>query len=166
MDNKARDIEPYYLTLGEKVRSLRLKRNWSQEHLGSLLGLSSGWVTAVENAKSRTPTHRIVELAKVFRVDPAVLTSETDGKEIKKPTHVKALPTARKEAVALKPLFNKPIDEQVVEAAMMLHDCLEKGNKLDTDQALILFREVCEKKKNHLNYLEAGDILMESYKDK
>jgi transcriptional regulator with XRE-family HTH domain len=56
------------MTLGQKIRALRLERKWSQEELAKKLGISSQRVSKYETDINKPIFEIFIELAKVFGV--------------------------------------------------------------------------------------------------
>lgn len=67
------------MTFGEKIRDLRTTKEWSQEALAKMLGVSRRTVVAYEQGQSY-PRHREVyeKLAEIFSVDVNYLRTENE----------------------------------------------------------------------------------------
>jgi len=65
--------EPFYVELGERIRALRLERNWSQEHVAMSLGQSRASMANIEAGRQRVYAHQILLLAALFDVEAAQL---------------------------------------------------------------------------------------------
>jgi AcrR family transcriptional regulator/transcriptional regulator with XRE-family HTH domain len=59
--------------VGERIRALRTARYLSVRELATMLGVSAGTVSAIENGRTGVSVDRLGELAEVLRVSPAEL---------------------------------------------------------------------------------------------
>ncbi len=72
-NQKIKIIEPMD-TIGERVRSLRKKRGWSQTELGGRVGVSKSAISYIESDTTHFPRpETLFGLARVFGVDPGWL---------------------------------------------------------------------------------------------
>lgn len=67
----------YRMTLGEKILFLRTQKNWSQDFLGTKIGVYGRRVSLYENGKSKPSTKTLQKIAEVFDVSMDYLISET-----------------------------------------------------------------------------------------
>ena len=65
------------MTVGEKIRILRLHNNWTQKYLASLVGVSEITIRKYENQNSGIRAKHLDRLADIFGVDISVLTSNS-----------------------------------------------------------------------------------------
>ncbi len=65
------------MTLGEKILFLRTQKNWSQDFLGTKIGVYGRRVSLYENGKSKPSTKTLQKIAEVFDVSMDYLISET-----------------------------------------------------------------------------------------
>lgn len=61
---------------GERVRTLRHERGWSQEKLAEASGLHWTYVGQVERGRRNVTLHNIIKLAEGLEVDPGELVRE------------------------------------------------------------------------------------------
>lgn len=59
------------MTLSEKVRNLRIKRNWRQEYVANELNISQSTYSALENGTSTLTIERAEALAELHGIDPS-----------------------------------------------------------------------------------------------
>lgn len=59
-----------YSTLGERIKDARTKIGMSQEVLGDQLGLTKASIANIEKGRQRPMVHTLLEVAKVFRIQP------------------------------------------------------------------------------------------------
>ena len=71
------------LTLGEKVRRLRLSKGWTQEQLGNRANLSQAGIARIERGECQQ-TRKIVSLSNALGVRPEELDSYDKDVELKK----------------------------------------------------------------------------------
>lgn len=64
--------------LGVKIRKMREKRGWSQEHLAELSYLSRGTIEATEHGKRSLTLRRFWQIAKAFGTTGSKLLSGID----------------------------------------------------------------------------------------
>jgi transcriptional regulator with XRE-family HTH domain len=72
------------LTVGEKIKELRLERGWSQTRLGYESGLSPTTISRLETGKNPPEDRTLRDLARAFDVDERTLlglprTSASEG---------------------------------------------------------------------------------------
>ena len=65
------------MTVGEKIRILRLHNNWTQKHLANLVGVSEITIRKYENQNSGIRAKHLERLADIFGVDISVLTANS-----------------------------------------------------------------------------------------
>lgn len=56
-------------TMGDRIRALRKKKNWSQEYLAGLVGCDQRTISALEKGRSRGTTN-ILKIARALDVSP------------------------------------------------------------------------------------------------
>ena len=61
---------------GAAIRKMREKHGWTQEQLGSKVGLSAGNISQIEAGRHDAPLRTRRALAKVFGVHPLVLIAD------------------------------------------------------------------------------------------
>jgi len=66
-------------TLGERVRSIREKRGWSQEELAHRSGLARSFTGAIERGEKDIRISTLFKLAKTFDLTIQQLTKGVDG---------------------------------------------------------------------------------------
>jgi transcriptional regulator with XRE-family HTH domain len=54
--------------IGEKLRTLRLRRGYTTRELAPLLGTSNSFITQVEKGKATPSTHLVLKIADLFGV--------------------------------------------------------------------------------------------------
>lgn len=54
--------------IGEKLRTLRLRRGYTTRELAALLGTSNSFITQVETGKAMPSTHLVLKIADLFGV--------------------------------------------------------------------------------------------------
>ena len=64
---------PATRTFGERVRSRRHERGWSQEQLADVSGLHWTFIGQVERGRRNVTLHNILRLAEALDVDPGEL---------------------------------------------------------------------------------------------
>lgn len=64
---------------GQRLRALRLARQWSQEHLASVVGLDRSYVGSVERGERNVSLQNIVKFAEALEVPPASLMEFSHG---------------------------------------------------------------------------------------
>jgi transcriptional regulator with XRE-family HTH domain len=68
------------MSVGDRVKSMRLARGWTLRELASLSGLSAGYLSQLETGKRRRPSSEAaVALSRAFDVSADSLISETSG---------------------------------------------------------------------------------------
>lgn len=67
---KANEIK---LEVGKRVRSLRLKKGWSQEELAFQSGLHRNYIGGIERGERNVAIVNLARLATAFGVRPSVL---------------------------------------------------------------------------------------------
>jgi DNA-binding XRE family transcriptional regulator len=72
-DDKDTNIGGALLLFGAEIRTLRLRRNLSQERLAELAGLHRNYVGMVERGECNISLITVVALARVLSVKPAKL---------------------------------------------------------------------------------------------
>lgn len=98
------------MTIGERIKKLRLEHNMTQEELGEKIGAIKQTVHKYENGTiTNIPIERIEAIAKVFGVPEAYIM----GWEEKKPEH----PSAMFKRQGLNVLFSvaKDLDDEALE---------------------------------------------------
>lgn len=84
------------MTVGEKIRELRLARGWSQEYTGKLLGTTKQTIYKYETgAVTNIPLDRLEQIATIFDVSPSYLTGWNDS-ESQIPPGFDPIPTSRR----------------------------------------------------------------------
>ncbi len=78
--------KPYTtLTTGEVIRMLRELKEWTQEELAEKSGINSTNISLLENDKVEIGKRRSEQLARAFKVHPAIIMfPEYEGLEMKK----------------------------------------------------------------------------------
>jgi transcriptional regulator with XRE-family HTH domain len=61
------------LTSGEVIKMLRELKNWTQKELAEKCGITSTNISLLENNKVDIGKKRAVQLAKAFKVHPAII---------------------------------------------------------------------------------------------
>lgn len=61
------------MTVGEKIRILRLHNNWTQKGLAYLVGVSEITIRNYETKDTKIRPRHLTKLAEVFQIDPSVL---------------------------------------------------------------------------------------------
>jgi len=57
------------ITLGEKIKTLRLSRGWTQEQLGMLSGFSRSFIKSIESGASKRPgADRLAKISKALNI--------------------------------------------------------------------------------------------------
>lgn len=62
-----------------RIRELRIARNWSQDHLADLCHCSKAQISDLERGNRGLDLHWMRRLAKAFAITPAELLSEADN---------------------------------------------------------------------------------------
>jgi len=63
------DIDSFYLQVSELIKTERIKKNYKQQQLCDLLGLSRGSITNLEKGKHRPSIYQLLKLAVFFGID-------------------------------------------------------------------------------------------------
>jgi MerR family transcriptional regulator, light-induced transcriptional regulator len=71
-------LKEYLLGLGRRVRDLRTKKSWTQEHLADIARVTRVCIVAVEGGKQNVSMDILVRLANALGVAPEVLLSSGD----------------------------------------------------------------------------------------
>jgi len=58
---------------GERLRELRVERNFSQEHLAELAGLDRNYIGQIERAERNVALVNIIRIAKALGIEPREL---------------------------------------------------------------------------------------------
>lgn len=66
------------MTIAEKVKDLRIKRNWRQEYVANELEISQSTYSALENGTSKLTIERAEALAELHGIDPTYFFSKTE----------------------------------------------------------------------------------------
>lgn len=61
------------MTIGEKIRRLRLHKNWTQQYLAQQLGVTELTVRNLESGKCRVRQRHIERIAEIFGIDKSTL---------------------------------------------------------------------------------------------
>lgn len=69
MDNGKKFLQ----ALGQRIRDLRLERNWSQEELAKRSGLHRTYISSVEQGKRNLAALNLRGLARAYRINLAEL---------------------------------------------------------------------------------------------
>lgn len=81
------------MTIGEKIKKLRLDNNMTLEELGGKVGVSKQSLFKYENGiVTNIPLDRIEKLGKVLGVDPSELVGWNNVKEVKLDIHPRKIP--------------------------------------------------------------------------
>jgi XRE family transcriptional regulator, regulator of sulfur utilization len=68
------------MTLGERIKYLRINRNWSLRELSEATGgTSKGYLSEIERGNMRPTVTTLDKLAKAFDISPAVLLGGQDS---------------------------------------------------------------------------------------
>lgn len=70
-------IEKVYKQIGARLRSLREAADLTQEQVAKRMRLSRTSIVNIENGHQRILTHTLFDFAKLFKVDAALLVSDT-----------------------------------------------------------------------------------------
>ena len=54
--------------IGKKIKLKRIQYQFSQAHLGNLLGVTFQQIQKYENGSNRTPVSRLVEMTNIFNI--------------------------------------------------------------------------------------------------
>jgi transcriptional regulator with XRE-family HTH domain len=65
-------------TVGERIRELREERNWSQEYVGSQIGVKGPSVGRYESMERDPDTETLIKLSDLFEVSLDYLTGRSD----------------------------------------------------------------------------------------
>jgi transcriptional regulator with XRE-family HTH domain len=57
------------MTIGKKIRSLRLEKGYSQEYLADVLAVSQKTYSNIENDKSSIKIDALIKIAEEFKID-------------------------------------------------------------------------------------------------
>lgn len=57
------------MTIGKKIRSLRLEKGYSQEYLAEVLAVSQKTYSNIENDKSSIKIDALIKIAEEFKID-------------------------------------------------------------------------------------------------
>ena len=57
------------MTIGKKIRSLRLEKGYSQEYLAEVLEVSQKTYSNIENDKSSIKIDALIKIAEEFKID-------------------------------------------------------------------------------------------------
>jgi DNA-binding XRE family transcriptional regulator len=79
--SKIQDLDVFYTTIGENIKSLRNKLNYSQDDLAKFLNLTRTSVVNIEKGRQRPPLHTLVDVASFLDVDISKLLPSKDKME-------------------------------------------------------------------------------------
>ena len=68
-------LKEYQMVLARRVRDLRTKRGWTQEHLAEVTQVARACIIAVEGAKQNVSMDILVRMANALEVPPETLLS-------------------------------------------------------------------------------------------
>ncbi|MBF0227566.1 MAG: helix-turn-helix transcriptional regulator [Desulfobacterales bacterium] len=71
------------MAIKDRIKELRLKKDWSQAELGEKMGIHQKQVSAYERGRNIPSTEVLMKLAEIFDVSLDYLASEAEGKEAK-----------------------------------------------------------------------------------
>lgn len=57
------------MTIGKKIRSIRLEKGYSQEYLAEVLSVSQKTYSNIENDKSSIKIDTLIKIAEEFKID-------------------------------------------------------------------------------------------------
>jgi transcriptional regulator with XRE-family HTH domain len=87
------DIDSFYLQVSELIKTERIKKNYKQQQLCDLLGLSRGSITNLEKGKHRPSIYQLLKLAVFFGIDYTQLIPIELERQKKAPRQNSKLPT-------------------------------------------------------------------------
>ena len=67
------DIDSFYKEIGQRIKSERIKRDISQERLGSHLDLTRASVINLEKGRHRPSLYHVIQIASFFEIDYTAL---------------------------------------------------------------------------------------------
>ena len=123
---------------GEQLKALRTAENMSQAELANALGVTSAYISALENGKKQPPPHALViGLASILQVDESLLwESAKTEREDRLRARIEGIPTARKTPISPQKSSNVPTDA-------VLRELYERfPNKKDREKVLDLLRDL------------------------
>ncbi|MTC11855.1 helix-turn-helix domain-containing protein [Providencia stuartii] len=68
----------YSLSVGQRIKSLRLQNGWGGEALGKITGISQQQISRFERGVNRIDVESLAKFANAFNVDIVVLLSDYD----------------------------------------------------------------------------------------
>ena len=65
---KLQDLNKFYVGIGDKIKKVRTKRDYSQDDLAKFLDLTRTSVVNIEKGRQRPPIHTLFEIASFLNV--------------------------------------------------------------------------------------------------
>jgi transcriptional regulator with XRE-family HTH domain len=72
------DFERILIALGQRVRELRAKRQWSQERFADITGVHRTWMGAVERGERNFSFHNLVLISNALGISLSTLLTGVD----------------------------------------------------------------------------------------
>ena len=66
------------MRVGERIREIRRRLDWSQEYVGEKAGISGAYLSKIEKGDSDPDTELLKRIAKALAVDPATLLDDDE----------------------------------------------------------------------------------------
>ena len=125
---------------GEQLKSLRTEKNMSQAELAAALGVTSAYISALENGKKQPPPHALViGLASILQVDESVLWESAKAeREDRLRARIEGIPTAKKVPLTPRKSSNVPTDAILQELYVRFPDKKDREKVLDLLRNLLL----------------------------
>src|SRR5690625_2611311 len=70
--------------IGKRLKNLRANRNMTLKNVSEATGLSEGFLSQVEHAKSSITIESLMKISEAFKVNPSFFSSETAEEEQRK----------------------------------------------------------------------------------
>ena len=125
---------------GEQLKALRTAKNMSQAELATALGVTSAYISALENGKKQPPPHALViGLASILQVDESLLwESAKVEREDRLRARIEGIPTARKTSINSNEPSSAPTDVILKELYARFPNKKDRGKVLDLLRNLLL----------------------------
>ena len=78
---KIQDVDKFYMELGEKIKTYRIKQGYSQDELAKFLDLTRTSVVNIEKGRQRPPLHTVYDTAAFFNIGITDLLPSKDAKQ-------------------------------------------------------------------------------------
>jgi len=71
-------IEVFFMSVNEKIRTIRETRNWSQEDMAEKMNMSKNGYAKIERGETKLNLHKLEQIANIFNIDVLELIKNDD----------------------------------------------------------------------------------------